>query len=172
MEGSERRVRAASARYESNGRVRVIHAMFSDLALDTKYNTVIAGDILRYIPDPGDFLRRVGSHLAEDGVLIVTVPNSLSLHRRIGTLMGLENDPSDLNARDREVGNLRCYDRYSLRSEILQAGFSIVDLRGCFLKPLSSAQMADWDDALLRALLEVGDELTDYAWFLYAICRL
>jgi trans-aconitate methyltransferase len=171
VEGSERHVRVASAKYQDDKRVRVVHAMFTDFAPDTTYNTIIAGDVLRYIAEPVAFLRFLASILTEDGVLIVTVPNTLSLHRRIGALMGLERHPAEANARDREVGNLRSYDRYSLRSEILEANLSIVELRGCFLKPLSSAQMENWDDALLRAYLEAGDELPDYAWFLYAVCK-
>ena len=171
VEGSQRHVLAATERYKGNEQVRIIHSMFSEFVPDTSYDTIIAGDILRYITDPVEFLRRLASSLATNGVMIITVPNSFSLHRRIGTLMRLEDHPCDANARDRQVGNLRTYDRYRLRSEILKAGLSIAELRGCFLKPLSSAQMQDWDDRLLRALLEVGDELPDFAWFLYAICN-
>ncbi len=171
VEGSQRHVLAAAERYKGNEQVRIIHSMFSEFVPDTSYDTIIAGDILRYITDPVEFLRRLASSLATDGVMIITVPNSFSLHRRIGTLMRLEDHPFDANARDQQVGNLRTYDRYRLRSEILKAGLSIAELRGCFLKPLSSAQMQDWDDRLLRALLEVGDELPDFAWFLYAICN-
>jgi hypothetical protein len=31
--------------------------------------------------------------------------------------------------------------------------------------------MADWSDVMLRAFLDVGNELEDYCWFLYAVCR-
>ena len=83
--------------------------------------------------------------------------------------MGMERTPDEPNARDREVGNQRSYDRYVLRDVVERAGFKIVDLRGCFLKPLSSAQMQDWPDDLLRAFQLIGDELEDYCWFLYAL---
>jgi trans-aconitate methyltransferase len=170
VEGSDRHVQAAFARYQGNERVRIIQSMFSEFKPDTSYNTIIAGDVLRYIDEPVEFLRRLRASLAKDGVIIITVPNSLSLHRRIGAFMGMEEHPCDLNARDREVGNLRSYDRYLLRSEILKAGLSIIELRGCFLKPLSSAQMETWDDKLLRAFLLAGDDLPNYSWFLYAVC--
>jgi trans-aconitate methyltransferase len=171
VEGADRHVAEARALYGKIDRVRIFHSLFQDFAPDAAYDTVIAGDVLRYIPDPVGFLKQAASWLAGDGSLVVTVPNGLSLHRRIGTLMGLEDHPMSANQRDVEVGNLRSYDRYGLRAEIAQAGLSIVELRGCFLKVLSSAQMADWDDKLLGAFLEIGDELEDYAWFLYAICK-
>jgi hypothetical protein len=84
--------------------------------------------------------------------------------------MGMEGRPTDSNARDREVGNRRTYDRYEFRELLKQAGLRVELLQGCFLKPVSSAQMADWSDDLLRALSAVGDELQDYGWFMYAVC--
>jgi hypothetical protein len=83
----------------------------------------------------------------------------------------MQAHPAAANSRDKEVGNLRSYDRYELRQELQSAGLRILELRGCFLKPVSSAQMTDWSDELLGAFLEIGDELEDYAWFLYAICE-
>ena len=107
----------------------------------------------------------------DDGRLIATLPNSRSLHRRIGALMNLESTPVQANQRDQEVGNHRGYDRYEFRHLLLEGGLEIEMLRSCFLKPLSSAQMEGFSDQLLRAFLDVGDELEDYCWFLYAICR-
>ena len=46
----------------------------------------------------------------------------------------------------------------------------MLEVRGCFFKQLSSAQMADWQEPLLTALYEMGNELEDYCWFLYAVC--
>ena len=171
VEGDELHVAEARSLYPGNERVRLFHARFETFAPDRRYDTIIAGDMLRYIAQPVEFLARLRSWLAERGRLIVTVPNALSMHRRIGTLMGMEVHPTDANARDVEVGNLRSYDRYRLRSELARAGLSVRELRGCFLKPLSSAQMTGWDDRLLRAFLELGDELEDYAWLLYAVCE-
>jgi trans-aconitate methyltransferase len=170
VEGREDHVRRARERYSCRADVRIFHARFEEFAPDRTYNTIIAGDMLRYVHEPSAYLRKLSGWLVSPGRLIVTVPNSRSLHRRVGTLMGMEAHPVAASSRDIEVGNLKSYDRYDLRREIIAAGLRILELRGCFLKPLSSAQMMDWNDDLLRAFLEVGDELEDYAWFLYAIC--
>lgn len=171
VEGSESHIAHARERFEENNDVTIHHAMFEDFTPDRLYNTIIAGDILRYITEPVIFLDRLRTWLVPGGRLIVTIPNSKSLHRRIGSLLNMESHPDEANKRDIEVGNLRSYDRYSLRHEILQAGLNIQEIRGCFLKPLSSLQIESWDNALLRAFLEIGDELEDYAWFIYAICE-
>jgi trans-aconitate methyltransferase len=171
VEGAATHVAHARQSYAGRDNVRIYHARFEEFRADRTYDSIIAGDILRYIEEPLPFLRRLREWLAPKGRLLVTIPNSRSLHRRIGTLLGMETHPAAANNRDIEVGNLRSYDRYELRNELLAAGLRIVELHGCFLKPLSSAQMTDWSDELLAAFLEIGDELEDYAWFLYAVCE-
>ena len=171
VEGATRHVEHARDRYSGDHRVRIYHSLFQEYQQTTRYDTIIAGDMIRYLPDPIAFLKLVFTWLKDDGNLIITVPNSRSMHRRIGALMNLEPLPTELNQRDREVGNQRCYDRYELRHLLLESGFKIDDLRGCFLKPLSSSQMENWSDQLLHAFLDIGDELEDYCWFLYAICH-
>jgi len=161
----------ARRHFGGNSRVTIHHSRFEDFDPKWRFDTVIAGDMLRYLQDPVAFLTRVQRWIAPGGTLIVTVPNSRSLHRRIGVLMGLERHPDQLNAQDIKVGNLRNYDRYQLRQVLIDAGWSPVELRGCFLKPLSSDQMSGWTDAMLAAFLAIGDELEDYGWFLYAVCR-
>lgn len=171
VEGASSHVDAARQRYAHNPSVRVFHALFQSFQPDTSYDTIIAGDMVRYLDEPEHFLRLASRWLQDAGHLIVTVPNSRSLHRRIGSLMNLEPAPTRPNARDVEVGNRRSYDRYEFRHLLLNSGLDILALHGCFLKPLSSVQMEHWSDDLLRAFCHLGDELEDYAWFLYAICR-
>lgn len=171
VEGASRHVAHASDRYAANPSVRVFHQLFQEFEPDGTYDTILAADVIRYLPDALGFLRRARAWLAESGLLLITVPNSRSLHRRIGALIGTEATPTTANERDREVGNLRAYDRYELRALALAAGYEPIEIRGCFLKPLSSMLMENWSDELLRALLLVGDELEDYCWFIYAVCR-
>jgi trans-aconitate methyltransferase len=171
VEGNYAHVTRARELYSNCPNVTVQHMFFQDFAAQRYYDSIIAGDILRYVENPVDFLDRLGASLAPGGRLIVTVPNRRSLHRRIGALLGMESHPETANQRDEEVGNLRGYDRYQLRRELTLARLRVIELRGCFLKPLSSAQISDWSDELLDAFLEIGDELEDYAWFIYAVCE-
>ncbi len=171
VEGASRHVAYARERYAGRETVRVFHVLFQEFKPQVRYDSVVAGDMIRYLPDPLGFLQSVRDWLRPDGRVILTVPNGRSLHRRIGALMNLERAPMQANQRDREVGNLRSYDRYEVRDLLLSAGFKIQALHGCFLKPLSSAQMADWSDDLLRAFLDIGQELEDYCWFIYAVCE-
>jgi 2-polyprenyl-3-methyl-5-hydroxy-6-metoxy-1,4-benzoquinol methylase len=40
-----------------------------------RFDTVIAGDIIEHLENPGQFLRNVGRHLNDDGTLIISTPN-------------------------------------------------------------------------------------------------
>ncbi len=171
VEGAARHVAHAQNKFMDSCCVRVFHSLFQDFVPDGLYNTILAGDMIRYLDDPVRFFNQIGNYLLPDGVLVATVPNSRSLHRRVGSFLGLESDPLTANSRDMDMGNRRVYDRYSFRRILIESGYEVVLLQGCFLKPLSSAQMERWDDSLLRAFLELGDELQDYAWMLWAVCR-
>lgn len=170
VEGASKHIEHAKRRFGAVNSVEINHCLFQEFEPNKQYDTIIAGDMIRYLDDPERFLHRCSSWLKPNGILIVTAPNNRSLHRRIGSLMRLESTPSSPNTRDREVGNLRSYDRYELRNMLEESGYIIEELRGCFLKPLSSSQMDHWSDELLEAFLEIGNEMEDYCWFLYAIC--
>jgi len=171
VEGASRHVAFAQKKYAGESRVRIFHALFQEFEPTDLYDTIVAADMLRYLPDAQAFLQRARGWLATEGRIVVTVPNRRSFHRRIGALLGLEASLDEANARDREVGNRRTYDRYELRDLLNRSGFRTQILQGAFLKPLSSAQMDQWSDELLRAFLEIGDELQDYTWFLWAVAR-
>lgn len=171
VEGARRHVMHARERYAGNPSVTVHHGLFEEFRPQGRFDTVVCGDMLRYLEHPVEFLARCAGWLNPGGRLIATVPNSRSLHRRVGAFMQMESRPTEANQRDLEVGNRRSYDRYELRHELQSAGLRVIEVRGCFLKPLSSAQMADWSDDMLRAFLHVGEELEDYSWFLYAVAE-
>jgi hypothetical protein len=171
VEGAERHADHARSRYTGNPAVRVFHKLFQEFEPDTRYGTIVAGDMIRYLHQPTELLGRARHWLDKDGHLIVTVPNSRSLHRRIGAHMDMVPVPHERNEQEQEIGLLRSYDRYEFRDLLQRSGLDVVALHGCFLKPLSSSQMENWSDELLRAFLEVGNELEDYCWFIYAVCR-
>jgi hypothetical protein len=169
VEGASRHYEKARSVYANDARVRIFHSLFEEFSPDRTYDTIIAGDMLRYLKEPRDFLIRAHNWLSADGQLIATVPNNRSLHKRVGVLLGLEVAPSAPTEQDLKLGNQHNFDRYSLRALLIEAGYTVLELHGCVLKPLSSKQMEGWSDELLRAFLLVGDEIEDYAWFLYAV---
>lgn len=171
VEGAARQWEVANRLYKRNKAVRVFHSLFEDFVPDTKYNTILAGGMIKHLPDPKNFLINIKNWLSTDGILIATTPNGGSFHRRVGTYMGILSEPMELTYTDRQVANLRVYNRYTFRKELEQGGWKVKILKGAVLKPVSTDLMTHWSDELLEALDQMGEELQDYCWYIYAICE-
>jgi SAM-dependent methyltransferase len=68
--------------------IRVLQALgYQDLhlqsaenfALPQKFNTIVAGEVIEHLANPGLFLARVKEHLTPGGILVVTTPYPFSL---------------------------------------------------------------------------------------------
>jgi len=127
--------------------------------------------------DDVGFLRVARAWLKPDGVVIACTQNSHSFHRRLGAYMGLELAPDAHNKRDKEVFNIHQYDRFKWRALFLEAGYEVEKIQGVFLKILSTEQMmylAEKYDTtqIMNGLRQLGEELQDYAWYLFLVARL
>jgi SAM-dependent methyltransferase len=168
IEGARYNVDYARAKY--GDRLNIIHTLFEEFETTERFDTIVMSCIIEHVLDPALVLRRAASWLADEGVIILVVPNKLSLHRRVGLRCGLLQSVEELSDQDRAVGHRRLYTVQTLADEIAQAGLVTRDIEGIFLKPLSSSQMMDWSDSLLNAFDEMALELRDYAAYLFAAC--
>ena len=73
--------------------------------------------------------------------------------------MGILESVYQLSERDHVVGHQRVLDLPALRELATTAGFEIVAERGFMIKVLSNAQMADFPEELIRAFVDVSEEL-------------
>lgn len=168
IEGARYNVEYARAKY--GDRLKIIEVLFEEFETTERYDSIIMSCIIEHVIDPSLVLRRAASWLADDGIIILVVPNRLSLHRRVGLRCGLLSSMEELSEQDLAVGHRRLYTVKSLTEEIANAGLYTPQIEGIFLKPLSSAQMMDWPDPLLNAFDEMAHELRDYAAYLFAPC--
>ena len=170
VEGATKMIEYAKEKYAGDNRVKTNHSLFEDFAPKQKFDTILMGGMLKHLPEPGKLLRRSLEWLNPNGVLIATTPNPRSMHRRIGTYMGMLESPDALTVADEAVCNLRHYDRYTFRHLLEHNGYEIKELKTAMLKVVSGDKMENWDDALLDALDQITDEIEDYGWYIYAIC--
>lgn len=56
-----------------------------------KYKIILLLDVLEHVPDPKSFLKNLFEFLDENSNLIITVPNSVSLRKRISVMLGKTN---------------------------------------------------------------------------------
>jgi SAM-dependent methyltransferase len=176
LEAASNHVAKARADFANDARVEVIHTLFEDYRPKELYDTIVMAGVIKHVPDDLAFVQLARTWLKPGGVVLASTPNSRSFHRRLGAHMELELAPDRHNRRDREVFNVRLYDRYSWRALFVEAGYDVVALKGIFLKILSTAQMLELAgrqdiSKLLEGLRQLGEELQDYAWYILLVAR-
>jgi SAM-dependent methyltransferase len=171
VDGSDLVIKELTQRFSGRDLVGV-HAYFEELDLDQRFDTVVLAHVLEHVDDPQGTLAVGRKFLAPGGVMIVDVPNAMSLHRQIGVEMGLLGAVTDLNEGDLSIGHKRVYTPEAFRAEITQAGLTIERFGGVFIKILSNAQtQATFDERQLQALMAVGERYPEIAAEMYIIAR-
>lgn len=147
-----------------------VRSYFEDLGLDKKFDTIVLAHILEHVDDPHILLVHAKKFLKPDGIMIIDVPNGLSLHRQVGVAMSLLKEPTELNDADLSIGHQRVYTPATFRKEISNAGLHIDKFGGMFIKILSNAQTEKvFNEKQLGALLLVGQENPEIAAEIYII---
>lgn len=162
VDGSRQLCEQAQARGEKTQQAKpfqVVCSMFEEFDSDEKFGAIVASHVLEHVDNPVELLKRLKKNLARDGLIIGIVPNSESLHRRLGVLMGLQRRLDDLSPRDHIVGHQRVYSLESLTSDLANAGFEVLSHRGFFVKTLSNAQLTQLSASVLTGLLQLSDTL-------------
>ncbi len=175
VEGSELNIKKAKKRIGNANRVNFYHSLWEDFNYPlNKYSDIIWFRGLEHVNVPEKVLRKITPSLASDGRLHIIVPNALSLHRRIGNIMGILKSPWDLSERDKALGHFKVYDRFQLFALLTENGYKIIKWQGILLKPLPNHKMLELykeNPKLIEALFEIGKELPDYCAEIY-VCAI
>lgn len=117
--------------YLGDLRERFDQVLITDLEtlerLPKNVDAIVLADVLEHLRDAPSILKLVKQSLAQDGRLLVSVPNIANITVRIGLLFGV------FEYRDRGIldnTHLRFYTLGTIRREIENAGFRIVAIRG------------------------------------------
>jgi 2-polyprenyl-3-methyl-5-hydroxy-6-metoxy-1,4-benzoquinol methylase len=166
--------------------------LIEEFQTSERFDTITMLNILEHVEDPVDVLKKAAGWLSDTGVLLVHVPNSYAVNRRLAVLMGTlteceELSPFDINV----VGHRRSYSLQSLCGDIEKAGLKVLDTGGVFYKMLSTPQMdwflkngeweeggfgwgriggekKDWRHEFCRACYELGKEQPEDCNIIYA----
>lgn len=147
-------------------------SLFEDYTPTTTFDTIIMGHVLEHVIDPIFILNRVKEWLNPKGIILITVPNGESIHRRIGVEMGMLKFNNELNEDDIKAGHRRVFTIQTLRTTIISAGMNILKEEGVLIKPLSNRQMFDWPDQLFEAYYKLSKKLpSEFGGELFVICE-
>ena len=149
--------------------IRVVNAFLEDLDGAVRYDAVILASLLHHLDDPVAFLRRAKQLLRPGGMVLATVPNMTSLHRRIGVKAGLIIDVADTTERNTRFQQPGRFVKASLDDLFRKAGYDVAESYGFMLKPFSNAQMEslNLEPRIIDALFEIGKEFPNLATHLF-----
>ena len=170
VDGSRTLIEAARKKY--GAKLTTYHSLFEEFKPDKKFDTVLTSLVLEHVADPVKVLATASQWLKPQGHLVLTVPNALSLHRRLAVAMGLARAADELGESDIRLGHRWVFTIPRIEADLAKAGLKIVRQAGCFTKLLPQAMMTEFSNALLEGLMKLGDELPrECACFLAFDCR-
>jgi 2-polyprenyl-3-methyl-5-hydroxy-6-metoxy-1,4-benzoquinol methylase len=160
---------------ESNAypNVRFTYSLFEEYALpagETKYDFVFCNYILEHVFETDSILKMIRSVIADNGIFFAVVPNANAFSRQLALDMKLITGLRDLTENDHRHGHRRVYDMQTIKADVTNAGFDIIDSRGIIFKILADFQLNKimeekiMGDAHIRSLYNLGlqyPELTD-----------
>ena len=170
IDGSPKKVIKAKQN-NAHPNVTYICTMSENFKPERHFDTIIATNVLEHVEDPVAFLKQLKGMLSSRGRIIITVPNALGLHKRIGKYLGLIQDFYTLTPEDLKKGHRRIYDKQKLINDLIAVSLHVSLIDGILLKPLSHRQMESWDIKVSDALYEIGKELPDYCSSLLAVAE-
>ena len=148
-------------------------------SLENLYDTINLNMILEHVNDPVQVLINCKKHLSEKGVIICQVPNSNSVTRRLGVIMGVIDSIKHMSEKEISFfGHQRTYTLSTLSHDCEKAGLSVIQKGGLVYKPLpndellkiSSDKSKEWIDKFLNALLDFGRDKPEDCAVSYTVC--
>lgn len=90
-----------------------------ELDLGRRFETVVAGEFIEHLSNPGKFLECVKAHLEEDGVLVMSTPNAWAIGNLIRSLLGRKVIVN--------LGHVNWYDEVMITQLLNRHGFEVVE---------------------------------------------
>lgn len=156
IEGAKTLVDIAKAKHPN---IQCIDTLFEEFVPVDRYDVILASHVLEHVDNPQDILKLMATWLADNGKIIVVVPNRNSLHRQLAVLMGLQPSLETLSQRDLMVGHQRVYSLEILEGHIRQSGLQPIGSAGFFLKVLPNSMMLGYSRELLWGLNAIASAL-------------
>jgi len=136
----------------------IVETYFEEFDTEERFDVINLGFILEHIDNPFQILTRFKKFLAPGGKVFVSVPNAEVLNRRLGNLAGLLPDMTVLSENDLLLGHKRYYTVETLTKEIENAGYTVEQMEGIYLKPFTTKQILslNFDKKIIDALCEAA----------------
>lgn len=157
LEGSPQMIERFQTHFDIEN-IEIMNTLFEEFDTQETFDNIMMGFVLEHVDDPEIIIKRFSKFLKPGGSIFITVPNSESLHRRIGHAAGLLADTKLLSKADHDFGHLRFFDLQSLERLVDSCCMEIAVAEGVLLKPFTTDQIISLDlsEEILQSMLKVG----------------
>lgn len=155
VEASSRLIERANERFGSS--LTLHHQSFENFAPTDLYGSVLATGVLHHVIEPLQVLRRVAQWVEPGGKIIVSVPNAYSVHRAMGVVLEHQESVYSNSETGKRSGVRHVFSRPAVEELIGAAGLEVKRMVGTYVKVLSNAQMAGFDDNQIETLFDFAD---------------
>lgn len=158
LEGSGRVIDLFRKNNPDLSSVDIVQTYFENYQCEKTYDNIVMGFILEHVDDPVKIIKKYRKYLHPKGKIFIAVPNSESMHRRVGNLSGLLDDMEALSDADRQMGHQRYFSVSGVRDIAKECGLKILSEEGLFLKALTTGQLESLklDDEVFEGFMQLG----------------
>lgn len=146
----------------------IINDRIENYKLKENYNVIIMASLLHQVPDPNYILDNIAKTSTKGTIIIATIPNCNSLHRRLGVEMGLMNTTSDISERNKFFEQ-KTYDLNSFKNLFLKSNLNIIESFGYLMKlyPSEISKKLNFTDLQMTGLINLGKKHPELSSQLY-----
>lgn len=158
LEGSGKIIKLFRENNPDLGSVDIVQTYFEKYECEKAYDNIVMGFILEHVDDPVTIIKKYKEYLHPEGKMFIAVPNSESMHRRVGQLSGLLDDLEMLSDADRQFGHQRYFSVSGIRDIAEECGLKILSEEGLFLKALTTGQLESLNlsDDVFEGFMRLG----------------
>jgi len=144
--------------------LEVVETIYEDYKGKDKFHTIVLSHIIEHVENPGHLLEWSKERLKRDGVIIIITNSTGSLHRHMGTKLGILKSPEDFTEYDKKLGHKILFNYQSLNGLLISKGLNIKAKGGFYLKMLSNIQVEQqWTDEMIEASIALGYDFPEIA---------
>ena len=127
----------------SNPRLSITNDFIENVypTLKNDYDIILIGGFLHEIDNPEEVLSVIKKIASPETIIITFVPNADSVHRLLAFEAGIITSKYEFSENDTLFGRRNVFNKASLASLFVTAGFSISTIDTYFVKPFSHEQM-------------------------------
>lgn len=134
----------AKKKSEKLKNVEVIEGCFEETIpeLESKdFDFIVCSSLLHEVEDEKVFLKNLYKVSSANTTVHINVPNALSMHRLVAKEMGLIDDLYQQSGNQKILQQRTVYDMQTLKAQVIETGFKVLDEGSYFIKPFTHFQM-------------------------------